>query len=576
MASYGMTDDGIFKDGEQLTNFTAQIEKQIKRHDGKKCETWLVVSGKVGETELPPVTIPATQFASFTWVPQHWGVEPIIYPLSNCEKDLRCSIQELSEPETVDLYTHTGWSKINGKVTYLHGGGGVDQDGVNSDVNVELPHDLRHYRLDPGSKQSAKSAFRNSLNLSTLAPPEISWPLVLSAYRSAVDETDFALHLSGRTGTFKSEFCSLIQSHFGSGMDARHLPASWSSTANALECQCYAAKDAICVIDDFVPNGTTWQVRGLQKTADQLLRGQGNQAGRARLTDTSNLQTTYYPRGVILSTGEDIPNGHSIRARMLIMDLSPGDITSQKLTEAQEKRSSYPQAMHGWIKHLAGDLTGIRKRIQDRATTFRDGHRDLGHARTPQMIGQLQATLEELLRYGMAKKYISVEEGAKLAIAGETGLMTIAEQQTQYMREADPADSFCELIKQLIGGHLCHLRSRSGGIPDNPESFGWTEMRSLHGIPSYKASGPTIGWHDDQAEEILIDQNQFPFIQKHSNGKLSLSRQTMLKRLKDAGVLSRTDELRNRNTMRIMCGGAQRSVLTIPQQKIFGDLQNGK
>ena len=44
----------------------------------------------------------------------------------------------------------------------------------------------------------------------------------------------------------------------------------------------------------------------------------GNQAGRARLTDTSNLQQTFYPRGVIFSTGEDTPEGHSVRARMMI------------------------------------------------------------------------------------------------------------------------------------------------------------------------------------------------------------------------------------------------------------------
>ena len=48
----------------------------------------------------------------------------------------------------------------------------------------------------------------------------------------------------------KTELAALAQQHFGPGMDARHLPASWSSTGNAIEGLAFAAKDALLASRD--------------------------------------------------------------------------------------------------------------------------------------------------------------------------------------------------------------------------------------------------------------------------------------------------------------------------------------
>ena len=44
-------------------------------------------------------------------------------------------------------------------------------------------------------------------------------------------------------GTFKTELAALAQQHYGAGLDARHLPGSWSSMGNSLEALAFAAKD---------------------------------------------------------------------------------------------------------------------------------------------------------------------------------------------------------------------------------------------------------------------------------------------------------------------------------------------
>ena len=70
---------------------------------------------------------------------------------------------------------------------------------------------------------------------------------------------------NGATGVFKTELSALAVQHYGAGLDARHLPGSWRSTANATEALAFAAKDALLVVDDFAPAGDSYQV---------LVRGQ--------------------------------------------------------------------------------------------------------------------------------------------------------------------------------------------------------------------------------------------------------------------------------------------------------------
>ena len=145
---------------------------------------------------------------------------------------------------------------------------------------------------------------------------------------------DFSLHLTGPTGAFKSELAALAQAHFGAGFNSRRLPASWADTANMLEKKAFLAKDAVLVVDDFAPAGTTADVQRLHREADRLFRGAGNRSGRARMRADGGSRPTYYPRGLIVSTGEDIPSGQSLRARLLVLELAPGDIDTAVLSRS--------------------------------------------------------------------------------------------------------------------------------------------------------------------------------------------------------------------------------------------------
>ncbi|MGH2688806.1 MAG: hypothetical protein ACRDKW_08370, partial [Actinomycetota bacterium] len=118
-------------------------------------------------------------------------------------------------------------------------------------------------------------------------------------------------------------------------MDARNLPGSWSSTANALEGLAFAAKDALLVVDDFAPSGSVTDTERAHREADRILRAQGSRSGRLRMRADGSLRTARPPRGLILSTGEDVPRGQSLRARMLVLELERGDVDWDALTRCQ-------------------------------------------------------------------------------------------------------------------------------------------------------------------------------------------------------------------------------------------------
>jgi hypothetical protein len=79
--------------------------------------------------------------------------------------------------------------------------------------------------------------------------------VLAAVYRAPLGPVDFSVFLTGRTGTFKTALAAICHQHFGAAMDASRLPASFASTANALEEICFCAKDVLVVVDDFAPTG---------------------------------------------------------------------------------------------------------------------------------------------------------------------------------------------------------------------------------------------------------------------------------------------------------------------------------
>ena len=108
-------------------------------------------------------------------------------------------------------------------------------------------------------------------------------------------------------------------------MNANALPAHFSSTANALEELAFTVKDALLVVDDFVPAGGPADGE-LHGTAERLFRAAGNHQGRSRMSGYGRLTEGRPPRSLLLATGEAVPRGQSLRARLLIVEVRPAEV----------------------------------------------------------------------------------------------------------------------------------------------------------------------------------------------------------------------------------------------------------
>lgn len=552
-----------------LCNFEARIVEEHRFVDGKTTDRFYLIAGitKRKNAEKPEnltdVLVHADEFSAMSWINTAWGSQVIIFPAPAAKEILRTVIQLESTPTIKTIYTHTGWLTIGGKPTYLTARTAIDGNRRNANILTRLPRELDKLSLpEKSSPEEVKAGVDASIALAEVAPPDIAWSLLGAVYRAPLGAADFAIHITGRTGTFKSEFAALLQSHWGP-CTARELPASWSSTANALEALCYRAKNAVIIVDDFIPMGTSWQVKAYQKTADQLIRAQGNQAGRARLTDTSNLQQTMYPRGIIISTGEDTPEGHSVRARMLIGELTPGDIQPASLSKAQAHRNMYQHAMAGYIDWLARDLPARRAAAATIATQLRDQNLRVGHSRTPPTVGQLAAGVFTFMAFAAEEKHITIERANALYANALAAIKALAGRQNEYLENADPAEQFLGILRGIFAANAGHLKGINGGIPRKAQLLGWT-AEGTGPNAEWKPHGPRLGWAEENTKTAYLDAMVvYDCVRRHSRGAITISRQTLYKRLREAGHLKKIDDTRQRNTVRVQCENAGRQALAL-------------
>jgi hypothetical protein len=173
----------------------------------------------------------------------------------------------------------------------------------------------------------------------------------------------------------------------------------------------------VLVVDDFCPTGSTYDVQRFHREADRLLRGQGNLSGRQRLRADSSLRATKAPRGLIISTGEDVPRGKSLQARLFIIEIGPNDIDWGVLTELQQLANDglLATAMAGYIQWVAGrhdELVGhVGDRIKQMRATIAS---NASHRRTPTTVASLLVGYQTFLDFAREIEAISQREGDTL------------------------------------------------------------------------------------------------------------------------------------------------------------------
>ncbi len=481
-----------------IANFAARIVREIVQTDGAEETRFFEVEGylKDGET-LPTITVPADTFDKMEWVPTLWGSRPVIHVgRQNRDHASRCirflTEETLGKAPEVKRHAHTGWINHKGKAAYLHAGGAITADGHTDAIELTLDPPLNAFKLPkPPEGEVLAEAVRQALALPGFAvSPRVGWPLLLYTVGAIFGPAPFTLFLSGLTGERKTSLALVFQSFFGwQGKGGSHPPAGWESTANYLETLTYRAKDCLLLIDDFVPTDNRSNGDDHNRKSARLLRDQGNEVGRGRLRSDGSARPVRPPRGSLLVTGEDLPAGHSIRARCLVIPLA-GDVDLDGLTQAQKLAAAgvYAQAMAGFIQWSASRLREIKKRIEAKAIDLRA--RWQGHGRTNEALARLAAVAEIVMDFAKGCGAITDKEAAMYLDECMKAFDAIAQAQVEVQADQDPALLLYRMLYSMVTAEQARLEAGGKSVWD----------RLTEGL---NTRVPLIGWVT--GDEILLE-----------------------------------------------------------------------
>ena len=537
-----------------LTNFNAKITADICHDDGvdtmQHFEIEATINGKKRTCQVP-----AGKFAQMNWVLEHFGHDAVIYAGHSMRDHTRTAIQILSEDAiTRTTYTHTGWRKIGDTYYYLIGNGAVGRDGIAHTIDVSMPDTLDKYGVsEPKDNKELIDALQASIQFLDAAEKYITIPLFCAIYRAVLGNCDYSVHLCGSTGEAKSTLAALALSHFGKRFNDTSLPASWSSTANAIEMLAFVLKDCVMVVDDFKPAGSRMQQQALYSAAERLLRAQGNKSGRQRLRADSTLRSTKPPRGLIVSTGEDLPLGQSIRARCQIIEIARGDVWRHKemLTYCQRQAACglYEKAMFGYIRWVAAHYERIQKEQETTIHEIRTQVANIScHKRTPGIIASQFLGMKYFVEFALSVNAITQDTAERLLGQCWSVLVTTGMRQSEVQEAEDPALRFIELVSSAISSGRAHIAATDGTEPSSPEAFGWRSVKV--GLNSeWRPLGDRIGWTDGYYIYLDPDASLKIALIADSQNTLAITPRTLKARLVEKGLVI-PDKTRNLTTVR--------------------------
>jgi hypothetical protein len=331
------------------------------------------------------------------------------------------------------------------------------------------------------------------------------------------------------------------------------------------------------IIDDFAPNGTTYDLQRWHKKADRVLCTKDNASGRSRLRADLSTRPSKSPRALILSTGEDTPCGQSLRARMLVLEHGEGETDWEKLTECQwdAEAGLYAQVMAGFVSWHAARYEEVRKRLPEETRKLREQIASPGeHKRTPGIAADLGLGLRYFLNYAEEIGAVSAQEVQELWERSWKAILGAAASQEGHQAVSEPARRYVELLSSAISSGRAHIASTGGERPEeNATTLGWRKTGDEYA--EWRPQGECVGWVD--GEDLYLEPGaSYRVVQNQAQGgeALAVGERTLRKRLKEKGYLISTDEKRQTLTVRRTIEGVSRNVLRVRLSSLFSIEKN--
>jgi hypothetical protein len=536
-----------------LSNFTGRIVEDVIVDDGSgETDRFFTLEATMAGTRTR-FDVSSQAFEGLSWVPRHLGaLASVEGPRVKHLVAKAIRLESARSLKEIRAYGHTGWIEVDGRWVYLHADGAIVGAGAPPfPGRVVLSGRLarRRFSTNPSADlERLREAVRASFGLWDLAADELSIPLMLSAYRAVLDEVDYSIHLAGPTGLGKTTLAHLAVSHFGAGLGAKDQ-TNFESTANSIEREAFQLKDQLLLLDDYL--GTSEH----RKILAFIARNAANNSGRGRLASDGTLRGDKPPRALVIITGEDLPVGESLTARILVLRMPEGqglDLSEGapiNAAQAASLQGTYALAMAGFVNWLVPRYGELQATIEPRRNQYGHEVRDrVPHNRTPAIYGNLMIALEEWLTFAAEIGAIDERERDALQEKAAMAIMAAIEGQADYLATSDPVDRYRDVLRDAIASGSAHVRA-PGDEPGAGFHLGFLRPDGLYLYPE-----AALSLAKDIAETL--------------GDPLPFSGQTMNRRLLDRGWLVSTnlDKKRRSVAVRRKMEGKMQTLLHLKPQ----------
>ena len=188
---------------------------------------------------------------------------------------------------------------------------------------------------------------------------------------------------------------------------------------------------------------------------------------------------------MVICTGEDLPTGHSIQARLVIIEVDRERLNLPVVTELQARGDRLAHAMRGYIEWLQPAIPQLKKEMLARLGRIRGELFQIGsHLRQADALAQLRGAFELLLEFAEHVGAVDASRAAELRATARHTLRGIGEAQGGLLRDLEPAERFMSVLGTLLEQRRVRL-VRKGTSPraDDVEAVGWYDEDFAYLLP---------------------------------------------------------------------------------------------
>ena len=393
----------------QLTNFSMFIDHEVQVHDDLQPHKRF--SGRIELQGRPhPFAIDAADYAN------NGKLTAAIYEAAGSKIEIHCkpevlrtAISAVSVPDIRRIGTNFGWNAE--KTAYLVPGGQITatgfHDAEDNDMQVDLSDQefAKRLKMKPLTTEQLVAVKRHVVDdLLQLCPDrKVGYSLIAAValsvlYRFTSGMNKPLIWVSGLSGSGKSHSAKLVQNFFGEFPIAGEKGVmSWGSTPKRIQHEGYYFRDAMYVVDDYKPEHckpgeATW-----------VLQGYADAAARSRLRRDATAAESREIRGLLLCTGEDVPDhSASATARIIKIPYPKAEIDLVRGRRCQQQCQHYSGLMADFIRHLLANdrpaaFVARVAALQDQFCQAAKGHENI--VRVAGNFALLAAAFEEMAEY---------------------------------------------------------------------------------------------------------------------------------------------------------------------------------